>query len=105
MTEEKRNSEQNRAQWVYLNEWAKTKTWQVNGAATKLSAEDWKSVLTVAFSGETKPRIAPTLDGKGMVFLGHKTSSYGKKQFSEWLDFLAAISAEHDIKIPAQFPS
>ena len=102
--DEKRNSEQNRAQWVYLNEWAKTKTWQVNGAATKLSAEDWKSILTVAFEGETRPRVAPGLNG-GMVFLGQRTSNYGKKRFSEWLDFLAAISAEHDIKIPAQFPS
>jgi hypothetical protein len=37
-----------------------------------------------------------------MVMLGRRTSRYGKKRFSEWLDWLNAASYHAGIKIPAQ---
>ena len=99
--EERRNSGQNAAQWPILDAWAKQRQWPVNGALTWLSADEWKDVLTAAFEGETNPRISPGING-GMVMLGRRTSRYGKKRFSEWLDYLMAISNEQGIKVPAR---
>ena len=98
--EERRNNAQNSAQWPILEAWAEQKLWPVNGAMTKLTATEFKDILTAAFEGETNPRIAQGLNG-GIVMLGRRTSRYGKKRFSEWLDYLNAISAEQGIKIPA----
>ena len=67
---------------------------------TTLTDEEWKDILTAAFEGETSPRISPGLEG-GMVMLGRRTSRYGKKRFSEWLDWLNAASHHAGIKIPA----
>ena len=99
--EERRNNGQNAAQWPILTAWAEQKEWPVNGAMTRLSAEEWKDILTAAFEGETSPRIALGLSG-GIVMLGRRTSRYGKKRFSEWLDWLNAASHHAGIKIPVQ---
>jgi hypothetical protein len=99
--EERRNNAQNAAQWPILDAWAKQKQWPINGAMCWLTAEDWKDILTATFEGETRPRISPSFDGSGMVMLGRRTSRYGKKRFSEWLDWLNAASYHAGIKIPA----
>lgn len=91
---------QNAAQWPILQAWAEQKQWPVNGAMCWISPDDWKDLLTAAFEGETNPRIAPGLNG-GMVMLGRRTSHYGKKRFSEWLDWLKAESYHNNIKLPA----
>jgi hypothetical protein len=62
---------------------------------TKLSPEEWKIILTSAFRREAL-RIAQGLDG-GMVLLGARTRDFGKKEFSDWLEFLHAASAQHGI--------
>ena len=98
--EERRNNGQNAAQWPILQAWAEQKQWPINGTLCWLTAEEFKDILTAAFEGETSPRIAPGLKG-GMVMLGRRTSKYGKKRFSEWLDWLNAASHHADIKIPA----
>ena len=98
--EERRNTGQNAVQWPVLEAWAKQKQWSVNGSMCYLTAEEWKDVLTAAFEGETSPRIASGLDG-GIVMLGRRTSRYGKKRFSEWLDWLHAASHHADIRLPA----
>tara|TARA_R110000868_G_scaffold72156_4_gene210470 strand:- start:564 stop:911 length:348 start_codon:yes stop_codon:yes gene_type:complete len=99
--EDRRSASANAAQWPILNAWSKQRQWPVNGSLVWLTPDEWKDVLTAAFEGETNPRISPGLNG-GMVMLGRRTSKYGKKRFSEWLDYLNAISAEQGIKIPAQ---
>ena len=98
--EERRNAGQNAAQWPILQAWAEQKEWPVNGHMTKLSDEEWKDILTAAFECETNPRIAAGLNG-GIVMLGRRTSRYGKKRFSEWLDWLNAASFHAGIKVPA----
>ena len=90
----------NSVQWPILQSWAEQKQWPVNGSMCWLSPEEWKGILTAAFEGETNPRIAPGLEG-GMVMLGRRTSRYGKKKFSEWLDWLNAASHHAEIKVPA----
>jgi hypothetical protein len=83
-----------------LQAWAQQKQWPINGTLCWLTAEEFKDILTAAFEGETSPRISPGLEG-GMVMLGRRTSRYGKKRFSEWLDWLNAASHHAGIKIPA----
>lgn len=88
-----RNLEQNAAQWVILDEISKARQWPVNGVMVHLSAEEWKDILTAAFEGETAPRLAAGYGG-GVVMLGRRTSQYGKRRFSEWLDWLNAAAVE-----------
>lgn len=99
--EERRNNEQNKAQWPILQAWADQREWVVNGAKVKLSAEEVKDILTAAFEEDTNPRIAQGLHG-GIVMLGRRTSKYGKKKFSDWLDWLNAESHHAGIRIPAR---
>ena len=86
-----RTLDQNAAQWPILEAWSKQKIWVVNGSKTRMSAEEWKDVLTSAFEGETAPRLAMGLYG-GVVMLGRRTSKYNKARFAEWLDWLKAAS-------------
>jgi hypothetical protein len=95
-SEPTRTLEQNDTQWPYLEGFSKQKQWTVNGEACFLTRDEWKDILSAAFSRETL-RIAPGLDG-GVVMLGQRTSKYGKKRFSEWLEYLKAISAELGIE-------
>jgi hypothetical protein len=97
ISEPTRTLEQNSAQWPILACWSKQKEWPVNGVMTKLSPEEWKIILTSAFRREAL-RIAQGLDG-GMVLLGARTRDFGKKEFSDWLEFLHAASAQHGINI------
>lgn len=99
--EQRRSNEANAAQWPILQAWAAQKEWPINGVMSRLSPDEWKDVLTCAFEGETRPRIAPSLDGARMVMLGRRTSRYGKKRFGEWLDWLNAASHHAGIKVPA----
>lgn len=98
--DEQRTAAQNRFQWPILNAWAKQKEWPINGVMTRISADDYKDILTAAFEGETMPRVAMGYSG-GIVMLGRRTSKYGKKKFSEWADWLVAASVVSGIKIPA----
>ena len=95
-----RTEGQNSAQWPILNAWAEQKEWPVNGVLCKLSAEEFKDILTAAFEGETSPRIAAGMNG-GVVMLGRRTRKYGKKRFGEWLEWLNAASHHAGIKVPA----
>jgi len=86
-----RTIDQNAAQWPILEAWSRQKEWLINGSKTRMSAEEWKDVLSAAFEGETSPRLAKGLHG-GVVMLGRRTSKYNKARFSEWLDWLMAAS-------------
>lgn len=86
-----RTLEQNDAQWPYLDGFSEQLLWPVNGALVKLEPEEFKDVLTAAFQGDTV-RLAAGLDG-GVVMLGQRTSKFGKKRFSEWMEFLVATAA------------
>ena len=72
--------------------------WPVNGQMVKMTDEEWKDVLTAAFDGETNPKLAMGLNG-GVVMLGKRTSKFGKKRFSEWLEFLHAVAADRGVQV------
>jgi len=85
----------NAAMWPILQAFSEQIEWPVNGKFCKLEPEEWKDLLTAAFTRETV-RVAMGLDG-GMVMLGLRTSKMGKKQFSEFLDFLHATAADRGV--------
>lgn len=97
VAEPSRNLEQNAAQWPILQAFADQLKWPVNGSMESLTAEEFKDILTAAFKRETV-RVAMGLDG-GMVMLGARTSKMGKREFSEWLDFLNATAAARGVEI------
>lgn len=93
--EPSRGLDQNAALWPLLAEFSEQLLWPVNGRMVKMEPEEWKDVLSAAFRGE-QARLAMGLDG-GVVMLGLRTSKMGKKQFSEFLDFLHATAADRGI--------
>lgn len=95
--EPSRSLDQNAALWPILEEFSRQLVWPVNGRMVKMEPEEWKDVLSAAFRGE-QARLAMGLDG-GVVMLGLRTSKMGKKQFSEFLDFLHATAADRGINI------
>jgi hypothetical protein len=97
IAEPNRTLEQNALQWPILQAFADQLQWPVNGQMVWMTPDEWKDVLTAAFKRETA-RLAMSLDG-GVVMLGMRTSQMGKKQFSEWIDFLKATAALRDVDI------
>jgi hypothetical protein len=92
-----RSLEQNAAMWPILEAFARQLEWPINGKMTKISAEDWKDILTAAFR-RTQPRVAQGLDGS-MVLLGQRTREFGKREFSDWLEFLNATAADRGVEL------
>jgi hypothetical protein len=96
-----RSSEANAAMWPILEAFSEQLEWPVNGRMTKLDAESWKDLLSAAFKRESA-RIAMALDGAGVVMLGLRTSKMGKREFSEFLEFLHATAADRGVVVYAE---
>lgn len=96
-TEETRTLDQNAAQWPILQAFANQLQWPVNGAMCWMTDEEWKDVLTAAFR-QQQPRIAQGLDG-GMVMLGQRTSKFGKREFSDWIEFLHSVAIDRGVVV------
>jgi len=87
---EKRSNEQNSKLWACLADIAEQVEWH----GTKLSAEDWKHMISASLK---KQRIVPGIDG-GFVVLGQSTSKMTKEEFSELLEVAMAFGAEHGVE-------
>lgn len=94
-----RSLEQNAAMWPILQAFSNQLEWPVNGRAVKMTPEEWKAVLTAAFKGE-QVRLAMGLAG-GVVMLGLRTSKMGKREFSDFLEFLWATAADRGVVVYA----
>ena len=97
LAEPTRNLDQNAAQWPILEAFAQQLDWPINGVMSKITADDWKDILTCAFRNE-QPRVAMGMNG-GMVLLGQRTSKFSKRDFSDWLEFLHAIANERGVVV------
>ncbi|KQP36124.1 recombination protein NinB [Pseudorhodoferax sp. Leaf274] len=86
-----RSLDQNAAMWPILDAFARQLEWPVNGAMVRMSAEEWKDVLSAAYRRETV-RVAQGLDG-GMVMLGSRTSKFSVREMSGFIEFLHATAA------------
>lgn len=92
LTRPKRSNDQNRLMWPLLRDCAT----QIKHNGMKLSAEDWKDLMTVGFEGVQ--RSAPSLDGTGLVFFGVSTRKYPKDTFSAFIEFIYASGTELGVK-------
>lgn len=92
-----RSLDQNAAQWPILESFAKQLEWPINGKLQKITAEDWKDILSAAFR-QAQPRVAQGIDG-GMVLLGQRTREFSKREFSDWLEFLHATAADRGVEL------
>ncbi len=97
VSESNRTLDQNAAQWPILEAFSQQLQWPVNGAIVTLESEEWKDILSAAFRQE-QPRVAQGLNG-GMVLLGQRTSKFGKREFSDWLEFLHATAVEKGVTV------
>lgn len=95
IAEATRSLDQNALLWPLLECFAAQLTWPVNGAQTALEADEWKDILSAAFEQESV-RLAQGLNG-GVVMLGRRTSQYGKKRFSEFIEFIYATGAARGV--------
>lgn len=93
VSEPTRSLDQNAAQWPYLAGFAQQKQLCINGTMQWVTDDDWKDVLTACWNGEM--RMA-AFDGK-VIMLPQRTSTMGKKVFSEWLEFLIAMAAQSGV--------
>lgn len=94
VSEPTRTLEQNAAQWPYLEGFARQKQLCINGVMQYVTNDDWKDVLTGCWNGEM--RMA-AFDGK-VIMLPQRTSTMGKKVFSDWLEFLIAMAAQSGVE-------
>lgn len=95
LSEPTRTLEQNSAQWPLLQAFADQKQLCINGVMQFVTADDWKDVLTAVFRGEMRVAI---FDGR-MILLGQRTSEFGVKKFSDWMEFLHASAVDQDVDI------
>jgi hypothetical protein len=92
--EPKRSHEQNDRMWAMLTEVSEQLEWPVDGRMRKLSAEEWKDVLTAGLKREQK--VAQGIDG-GFVILGQRTSQMTKRELSDLMELIAAFGAERGV--------
>ena len=76
--------------WAKLSEISEQVVWY----GKKLSAEDWKTVLTASLR---QTRVVPTIDGDGFVPLGMSTSKMSVKEMSALLDLIDAFAAQQGV--------
>jgi hypothetical protein len=93
--EPKRPLEANAAMWAKLTDISNNVVWY----GKKLSAEDWKTVLTASLR---QTRVVPTIDGDGFVPLGMSTSKMSAKEMGALLDLIDAFAAQQGIVFTAR---
>ncbi len=90
---ETRSLAQNSRLWALLTDLSK----QVDWYGRKLSAEEWKHVMTASM---TKQDVVPGIDG-GFVVLGKSTSKMTKPEMSELQDLIEAFGAQQGVRFTA----
>lgn len=99
--EPRRSIPQNRKQWAVLRDVSKQVPWwhtneRGDWVFRLMDPESWKSVLTAGFERET--RMALGTDGHTAVMVGASTSQYTRSRFCEYLEFVQAFGAEHEVE-------
>lgn len=90
-----RTLEQNALLWPLLGCFSKQLKWPINGVLSWMDEDGWKDVLSAAFEQETV-RLAEGING-GTVMLGRRTSQFGKKRFSEFIEFIYAVGSARGV--------
>lgn len=88
----KRSLEQNAKMWAMLSDVASQVIWY----GLKLTAEDWKDVLSASLRKEM--RTVPNVDGNGLVVLGMRTSQMSMRELGELIELIYAFGASREVK-------
>jgi hypothetical protein len=96
--EAKRTSDQNALMWALLGEISRAKP-----GGRSLAPEVWKCLFM--HEAGFKCTFERTLDGKGVVPLGFKSSGLNKAEFSDLIEAIHAFAAEHQIPLSDELPS
>lgn len=86
----RRSLDQNSLLWARLTEIAE----QVEWYGAKLSAEDWKDVMSASLR---KARVVPGIDPGTYVPLGMRTSDMTKEEMGALLDLIEAFGAQRGV--------
>lgn len=86
-----RTNDQNDKMWAMLSDVSRAKP-----QGRDYPPEIWKS-LFMAEAG-FKPRFEPSLDGRGVVPIGYKSSRLNKAEFSDLIEAINAYCAEHGVE-------
>lgn len=91
-----RTLDQNAALHAAISDIAKQLKWQ----GELMTSEDWKRLLTAAWSrAENQPvKMVPALDGNGFDVLYRRTSSMTKAELSSLIDYLHAWGTDQGVK-------
>jgi hypothetical protein len=90
LSEPTRTLDQNAKLWPMLADVSR----QVNWYGQKLTADEWKDVFSASLKGQ---KAVPGIDG-GFVICGHRTSTMGKKLFSDLVELIYAFGAQHGVR-------
>lgn len=96
LTEESKSREQEQKYHAMIGEIAK----QAQHLGATWDSEDWKRLLVQKFCKDyalVGGRIIPNLDGDGIVQLDFQTRKFTKEQGSQFIEWLHAWGAEHEI--------
>lgn len=96
LTEESKTREQEQKYHAMIGEIAK----QAQHLGATWDSRDWKRLLVQKFCKDYKMaggRIIPNLDGDGIVQLDFQTRKFTKEQGSQFIEWLHAWGAEHEI--------
>jgi hypothetical protein len=93
----RRNLDQNALMWSLLSEISRKVVWY----GAKLSADDWKDVLTASLR---KARVVPGIDPGTYVPLGMRTSEMTKAEFGELIELIYAFGSEQSVQFHEQGP-
>ena len=88
--EKTRSLEQNAKLWASLTDLSRQVVWH----GQKLTAENWKDVLTASLKRQT---VVPGVDG-GFVVLGQSTSKMTKSEMVELIELILAFGAQQGVK-------
>lgn len=86
----RRTLDQNALLWASLGEISRHVVWY----GAKLSADDWKDVLTASLR---KARVVPGIDEGTYVPLGMRTSDMTKPEMAELIELIYAFGAQHGV--------
>jgi len=87
--EDKRSNAQNRMMWAVLGDIAKQVTWNNE----KLTAEEWKHLITANLHGQ---KCVRGIQG-GLVFMGQSTRKMSKKEFADVVTCAEQFGAENGV--------
>jgi hypothetical protein len=87
-----RTSDQNALMWSLLSQISRAKP-----QGRSLPPETWKALFMMEAGFQCT--FEPTLDGKGVVPLGFKSSRLNKAEFSDLIEAIHSYAAEHGIPL------